>query len=95
MRCALFVVSCLLYRLFVPASRRLIVEGGAEFLATALLMLMGCYGGYIEGDKPAANAYGALGFGMSVFMATAVSTSIRPLPYLAKQKNGEANIILI
>ena len=52
------------------------MEGGCEFLATAILMLFGCAGGYVEGDKPAANAYGSLGFGFAVFMSTSVSTAL-------------------
>lgn len=53
-------------------TRRCFLEGGAEFLATALLMFVGCAGAYIEMDKPSANVYGSAAFGFAVFMSTTI-----------------------
>lgn len=53
-------------------SRSYIVLAGAEFLATTLLMFMGCAGAYIEKDKLAANVYGSAAFGLAVFMSSII-----------------------
>ncbi|XP_034238717.1 aquaporin-2-like [Thrips palmi] len=53
-------------------SRDWIVDAGSEFLATALLMFVGCAGAFIEMTKPSTNVYGGAAFGLGVFMCTSI-----------------------
>lgn len=50
--------------------REWIVDALSEFLATTILMFVGCLGAFIEMDKPSTNVYGGAAFGIAVFMST-------------------------